>query len=158
MAPGKTQLSTNWWWPFRAGFSLSGQLSTHSSATRGPPVWNKWCRLHSFPTDQPKHPWATLAQSPGTSLQKENNFFPATKPASPRVQPCCEWKKESTDFLPRMRSNRVHEVCRERSLPLTRKLWGLRLPLWTRAETLNPGVGQCLNSWQLWSLMVTEGS
>lgn len=50
-------------------FFLSGQSFHPQLATRGPPIWNKWCRLHSFPPNQPKHPGAALEQSPGTSLQ-----------------------------------------------------------------------------------------
>lgn len=50
-------------------FLLSGQSFHPQLATRGPPIWNNWCRLHSFPPNQPKHPGAALEQSPGTSLQ-----------------------------------------------------------------------------------------
>lgn len=55
------------------GFFLSGQLFHSQLATRGPPVWNKCCRLRSFPpTNQniPEQLWRKARELPS----KENNF------------------------------------------------------------------------------------
>lgn len=44
-------------------FFLIGQSFHPQLATRGPPIWNKRCRLHSFPPNQPKHPGAAWSKA-----------------------------------------------------------------------------------------------
>ena len=138
--PWENQVSTCWpLFPQRPAFRLR-------LATRGPPVWFKWCRRHSFPPNQPKHPgllWSKAQELPckrrTTSLRLQTLQVLGCRLVQREIKARISCQGPRGKEGPWSLKGEVPPSCQG--------TLGSATP-WS-AQTLRPGAGQFLNSWQL---------